>query len=58
MMEFYNGVDNNTFYQGLDDDLYTTSAEYLINETYTNGMQFKPQIDNQNSKLNELKVFD
>lgn len=58
MMEVYNGVNNNTFYQGHDDDLYTTSPEYLINETYTNGMQFKPQIDNQNSKLNELKVFD
>ena len=57
-MDVYNGVSNNTFYQGHDDDLYTTSPENLINETYTNGMQFKPQIDNQNSKLNELKVFD
>ena len=57
-MKVFNGVDNNTYYLGHDEDLYTTSPEYLINETYTNGMQFKPQIDNQNARLNELKVFD
>ena len=58
MVEVYNGVTNSTIYKGLDDELAPTSGYNLLNETHTNGMQFKPAVYNSNKPLDKLYVFD
>ncbi len=44
--------------KGLGDEFAETSVEHEFNLTHTNGMQFKPLVDNFNEELTQLKVFD
>ena len=46
MVKVYNGYSNSTLHKGLDDELGETSPDNLLNETHTNGMQFKPVVYN------------
>ena len=57
-IQLFNGVTNTTIYKGMEDELDQRQKEYFFNETSTNGMQFRPTIDNGNEQLDELKVFD
>ena len=58
MVQVYNGVTNSTIYKGLDDELTPTSGYNMLNETHTNGMQFRPAVYNFNKPLDKLYIFD
>ena len=58
MVQIYNGISNSTFYKGFDGELDPTTTSQVINQTYTNGMQFAPSIYNSERPLDSLNVFD
>ena len=45
-MEYWNGLNANTLFKGKDNELEATGYENLLNETHTNGMQFRPMLNN------------
>ena len=59
MITYNNGLTNSTVFKGKTSSLnQTTNTGYEFGELYTNGMQFRPLVDNENEVLESLHIFD
>ena len=59
VIDYFNGVDIVSFNQGLDDELSPTEEQNLLQSQHnTNGMQFMPNVDNNDNLLGAINVMD
>lgn len=58
MVPIYNGVDYTTVYMGESGEVSSSSQENLFGSSHSNGMQFIPQVANDNQLMQSLYVFD
>ena len=57
MIQIFNGIENTTYYKGYEGE-FDLSTDYQFNSKRTNGMQFRPMVDNANKWLDDLQIFD
>lgn len=48
MVEYFNGISNTTVYKSKGDEFAVTNSSNVFSKNCTNGMQFRPKVDNQN----------